>query len=541
MVLKKHIACFVTIILFVFFPLSLWGTTDTDALSGRIANSLVLLPGAHYKNIAFSRVKKRSSSVQLDTNELIDFTNVKIVRSRRFRVTDRTKLQLILTEQRVQFSEFVSPNEYKELGKILGVQLFVYGSIYSDALILKAIDVQNSGIAWADVFTLDNSGINHQLLIDLNQKLAQSLRKERSVFRQEQISKVSFWNIEVPRRFSSDQVIDYLTATISKNQLFTVIDRENLKLIATEQKLNQSVFIDESQARRLGELYGVDAFLYGTITPKGNNTYIASLKMMSIFSGVIVWADLIRFNLPEKQNQGTLVNPFEEKIRKRQMEEGRVVGMVKIKGGTFVVGSDDPMYNSPAEKRIQLKSFFIDSYEVTNEEYLEFVTKRNHRFPTFWENGTFDRDLKDHPVVGVSWEDAKLYCQFKKKRLPTENEWEAAFRGRDGRQYPWKGPNFSSSFTVTLESDIRTSVSVKQKNRDVTPEKVYHMAGNVREYVADFYRPAEASDEIISAKERVVRGSSWAQRAYEAVGYYRGHTRPNLAWPDIGFRCAMDS
>ncbi len=516
---------------------------DTDSLSGRIAKSVQQLPGPHYKTIAISRIKKRKGSVSLDINELIDYTNVKIVRGRRFRVTDRRKLQLILKEQRIQLSEFVSPNEYKELGKVLGVQLFVYGTLFNDALVLKALDVQTSAIIWSDVFTLQPNSINHLLLHDLGKKFTQSIHNEVSKIRADKVSKISFWNLEVPRRFSSDQVMDYLTASISKSQLFTVIDRENLQMIVQEQKLNQSVFIDESQARRLGELYGVDAFLYGSVTNKGNHSYIASLKMMSIFTGVIIWADLIRFTLPAKENKQKLINPFEAKIRERKQKKGIREGMVVIKGGSFIMGSNDPLYNSAPARRVRIKPFALDQYEVTNQQYQEFVEAKKHRIPTGWRNGGFDVELKDHPIVGISWEDAKLYCQFRKKRLPTEAEWERAIRGLKGRNYPWKGPNFSPSFAVTLESGATNSVSVMTQNRDVTPEQVHHLAGNVREFVADLYRPYPGGDQntrTVGSNEKVVRGSSWAKRSYEAVGFYRGHTRANFAWPDTGFRCAAD-
>ncbi|MBF0288082.1 MAG: SUMF1/EgtB/PvdO family nonheme iron enzyme [SAR324 cluster bacterium] len=516
---------------------------DTDSLSGRIAKSIQQLPGPHYKTLAISRIKKRKGSLSLDTNELIDYANVKIVRGRRFRVIDRTKLKKILKEQQIQLSESVTPNEYKELGKIAGVQLFIYGTLFNDALVLKAIDVQTSAIAWADVFTLQANSINHLLLYELGKNFSQSIQNDALKIKKDQVTKISFWNIDVPRRFSSDQAMDYLTGSISKSQLFTIIDRENLQMIVNEQKLNQAVFIDESQARRLGELYGVDAFLYGSITDKGNHSYIASLKMMSIFTGVIIWADLIRFNLPVKENKTNLINPFDAKIRQRKQKKGLRAGMAGIKAGNFIMGSNDPLYNSAPARRVRIKPFALDQYEVTNKEYKEFVDAKKHRFPTSWANGVFDTALSNHPVVGISWEDAKLYCQFRKKRLPTEAEWERAIRGLKGRKFPWKGPSFSPSFSVTLESGATAPVSVMTENRDVTPEKIHHLAGNVREFVSDLYRPYPGGDDdgqTIGSNEKVIRGSSWAKRSYEAVGFYRGHTPANFAWPDTGFRCAAD-
>ena len=143
--------CLPIILLMFAFPNTIFAQqtrVDTEALADRIANSVNELVG-NYRTIAISRIKQRSRKRAIDLEQLIDYTNVKIVRGERFQVTDRSKLQLILKEQKIQLSEFVSPNDYRELGKLLGVELFVYGTVYDEALILKAIDVQNSSIAWA--------------------------------------------------------------------------------------------------------------------------------------------------------------------------------------------------------------------------------------------------------------------------------------------------------------------------------------------------------------------------------------------------------
>ncbi len=516
--------------------------TNTELLSGRIARSLGQELGLQYQGstIAISQIKKRNPPPLIDVNELIDYSNVELVRTEKFRVADRSKLQLILKEQRIQLSESVTPNEYKELGKILGIHLFIYGTLYRDVLILKAIDVQTSSIVWANIFTIEENSLNHSLLHEFQTKLRDALQTKTAKLKQENVTKISFWKLEVPlKKFSSEKVMDYLTVSVFKGDLFTVIDRENLKMLAEEQQLNQSVFIDESQARQLGQLYGIDAFLYGKVVSKGGDNYTASMKMMSIFSGEIIWAKLIKFNLPPRKTR--TVDIFAQKAKVRQDNAEMPQGMAFIKGGGFLMGSEDPLYDSSPEHSVTVKSFLLDMYEVTNEDYQQFTRAVNHRPPTQWQNNTFELALKDDPVVGVSWEDAKQYCKFREKRLPTEAEWELAIRGTTGRKYPW-GDIFSAKFTVTLESNQMRSVSVNTKNQDVTPENVHHLAGNVREYVEDVYRPyLESAGEMDSDAERVVRGSSWAHGEREAAGFYRGHTYLNLAWPDIGFRCARDS
>ena len=296
--------------------------------------------------------------------------------------------------------------------------------------------------------------------------------------------------------------MDYMTVALSTQGAVNVVDRENLQLIYQEQKLNQQVFIDESQARRLGELYGVDAFMYGKITSKPDGSYLASLKLMSIFSGVIIWADLIKFSLPEEKEKGKLMNPFTRKIQKSGKRKANS-GQVALRGGVFVMGSNDPLYNASPERAVRIKSFYIDIYETSNNEYLQFIESTGHRLPTSWKNGEFPENLGDHPVVGVSWEDAKMYCQHLGKRLLTEREWEYAIRGSKARKYPWDGIGFGSGFAVTRESGTRSSQPVQTRNRDVTPEGIAHLAGNVREHVADFYKPYGSKS--AGGTQRVIR------------------------------------
>ena len=181
-----------TLLFFLFssllFPSALLGQTsfiDNEVLAGKISNSIHRKIDQRYSTLAISRVRLFDKKVQLDVNELIDYTNVKIVRGKRFRVTDRSKLKLLLNEQRIQLSEFVSPNDYKELGMLLGVQLFIYGSVYSDALILKAIDVQNSEIVWAETFSLYELQGNYELLNNLSGKLIESISKDTETFKKE--------------------------------------------------------------------------------------------------------------------------------------------------------------------------------------------------------------------------------------------------------------------------------------------------------------------------------------------------------------------
>ena len=149
--------------------------------------------------------------------------------------------------------------------------------------------------------------------------------------------------------------------------------------------------------------------------------------------------------------------------------------------------------------------------EGVNQNYAQFVKKRRYRKPHYWAGKSYPQGSASIPVVGVSWEDARQYCRFKRKRLPTEAEWEKAARGTRGAVFAWGGKTFATGYTVSRESRHKTAVSVRQKTKDISPYGLRFMSGNVREWVSSRYGPYPGTSFSTPRGQRVIRGGSWAK------------------------------
>ena len=230
--------------------------------------------------------------------------------------------------------------------------------------------------------------------------------------------------------------------------------------------------------------------------------------------------------------------------------DSRGVAMRFVPAGNFMMGSDNEFDDEKPVHSVYLDDFYIDKYEVTNALYRACVEKSACQPPS--ETGSFTRDSYyedpqyDHyPVVYVKWEDARAYCRWRGMGLPTEAQWEKAARGIDGRSYPW-GENIDSEL-ANYGDHVGDSMEVGQYEAGQSPYGVYDMAGNVWEWVADWYSSTFYLDTPLanpvgppSGEYRVLRGGSW----HDAEQYVR---TSNRGWNqleffynvDFGFRCAM--
>ena len=207
--------------------------------------------------------------------------------------------------------------------------------------------------------------------------------------------------------------------------------------------------------------------------------------------------------------------------------------MVFIPSGEFLMGSTGEdverllnlfTYRRPSryaneqpQHVVYLDAFYIDKYEVTNAEYARFLDATGRTPPVFWNDELYNQPRQ--AVMAVSWEDAAAYARWAGKRLPTEAEWEKAARGTDGRFWPWGNewdPSKLNANDVGAVDGYVYTAPVGSYPQGASPYGVQDMAGNVWEWVADWYAPDyyDRSPRMNPqgpelGKNHVARGGSW--------------------------------
>jgi sulfatase modifying factor 1 len=225
--------------------------------------------------------------------------------------------------------------------------------------------------------------------------------------------------------------------------------------------------------------------------------------------------------------------------------------MAGIPPGPFPRGSK--RLGGPDEQpvlNVTLGEFYMDLYEVTNEDYTRFVAATGHKKPDVM---VFHQDLSlltgpSQPVVGVDWQDANDYCRWVGKRLPTEAEWEKAAHGPVGMDWPWGFEFVKWYANVDGDEDgYRYTAPVGSFEKGRSPYGLYDMAGNVSEWVSDWYSPTYYDEGVLirptgpdSGDLRVHRGGSWNDTASDSRSAKRYAVFPYRRDATVGFRCAMD-
>ncbi len=219
--------------------------------------------------------------------------------------------------------------------------------------------------------------------------------------------------------------------------------------------------------------------------------------------------------------------------------------MLEVPAGPFSFGNDNSEQNEGPAQTIELPVFQIDRFEVTNDDFALYVNATAYQTEAERESAkktwqSYAENKGNHPVVKVSWNDAKAFCEWLGKRLPTEMEWEKAARGEAGNLFPW-GNTFEPNRANIKASGIRGTVAVGSFPNGASPYGVEDLAGNVWEWTADPYQAYPNSnyqDPFYSDDFRVTRGGGWFDEEPQLLATNRSAAVPTAANDDLGFRCA---
>lgn len=224
--------------------------------------------------------------------------------------------------------------------------------------------------------------------------------------------------------------------------------------------------------------------------------------------------------------------------------------------------------------QVTVDSFLLESTEVTFDQYVAFLNARgpdahinrcagfpciqtqneSPDAPIVFDGSTYTigRGLSQHPVYGVTWYGAREYCEAVGRRLPTEAEWERAARADDGRIYPWGNAWDNALAKTNRPLDAPPgSLQVGSLPLGASFYGAYDMAGNVAEWISDYYSERHYQEQArrgnvvnptgpINGQEKVLRGGSWNGVPFFSRTMHRQSARPDAFRRWIGFRCAED-
>ena len=223
--------------------------------------------------------------------------------------------------------------------------------------------------------------------------------------------------------------------------------------------------------------------------------------------------------------------------------------MVLVPAGEFTMGSEQGDDDEQPVHRVFLDSFYLDTFEVTNGQFAKFVAAIQSEPPWGFADQETPVVRADQPVRWVNWLEATGYCLWAGKRLPTEAEWEKAARGTDGRVYPWGNePPTPIHAVFGLKEGAETVSPIGNRDKGMSPYGVHDLAGNLYEWVADWYDeavytplPTSNPRGPAAGATKVQRGGSYINSPYRLRSSFRTKGDPTEHDPNVGFRCAHDA
>ena len=238
------------------------------------------------------------------------------------------------------------------------------------------------------------------------------------------------------------------------------------------------------------------------------------------------------------------VREFVDNLRTPVFSPVLVAAVIQAKGEISQVGTENPagiewikipagefLYGDKKEQFFVRKPFLIGKFPLTNTQYKLFLDANpSYKPPADWDDRKriYPRGKEKHPVTMVSWNDAQAFCQWASCRLPTEQEWEKAARGVDGRKYPWGEDWVDGKYCNSWEAKIGDTTPEDDYPEGVSPHGVWDMSGNVWEWTASTHEEGG----------RVLRGGSWVSVNNYVRSAYRNWVDQTNTDLYVGFRCS---
>jgi len=345
--------------------------------------------------------------------------------------------------------------------------------------------------------------------------------------------------------------------------LFGKEDEGEFLFIQQEDKLNNIKFILSIKSEPKGASVSIDGAKKG-VTPCTIEIDAKNKKQVTIYASKEGYKTTEKtFKLASGnemdvslQLQKILVSPpIPDNAPTNISTENRIIGkdnvlMVLIPAGEFVMGSNNSNvdYGMNKEHVVSVKAFYMDVYEVTNEQYRKFVEATGYAAPSCWNDSNLNEPKQ--PVIDITWDDAVAYCQWAGERLPTEAEWEKSAKGGlVGKLYTY-GDEITHDKANYFGAEGKDTWSKPAPVGSFEPNGygLYDMAGNVWEWCADWYSdsyyaqsPKDNPKGPDSGYARVLRGGAWnvaAEYLYVAKRYSRNPQ--TKYYKDNGFRCVKD-
>ncbi len=231
-------------------------------------------------------------------------------------------------------------------------------------------------------------------------------------------------------------------------------------------------------------------------------------------------------------------------------------GMVLIPAGEFFVGSEEGKgrFDEHPRHKVYLDAYFIDKFEVTGKDFEMYLDANPQAPPTItgWHDRKVRPDMVDRPVFGLSWKRCRDFCKWRGKRLSTEAEWERAAGGLEGRTYPWgdQAPEESRANFGRCCFVMRGLVlkNVGSYEAGKTADGIYDLAGNIAEWVYDwydknYYKYSEYRNPRgpEKGKYHVIRGGAWNSFSGYMRSAFRYGYNDGQDFYGIGCRCAKSA